>query len=116
MTDKTILDRIKRNAEAALRATKSARTRDDVPRFIQQVIDGLAVEMALTSDQPNIGVDVGKLVDRFLAWPVPPEVCSDLCMTDAKYKFPRSGTCIMGPREARIMFEHCLFPIMKPQA
>jgi hypothetical protein len=115
MTDKAILERIRRNAEAALKATKSARTQSDVSRFIQQVIDGINVELALTSDQPNVGVDVGKAVERFLAWPIPPSVVCDPCMTDAKYKFPRSGTCIMGPAEAQIMFEHCLFPIQPPR-
>lgn len=115
MTDKAVLERIKKNAEAALYAIRSARNFGaEVPRLIQQVIDGLAIEMALHSDQPNTRVDVGKLVERFLAWPIPPSVCSDPCMTDANYQFPRSGTCIMGPVEAQIMFEHCLFPIQPP--
>ena len=111
MTDKIILERIKRNAEAALYATRSARNFGaEVPRLIQQVINGIEIELALTRDQP-VSVDVGKLVERFLAWPVPPNVVCDPCMTDAHYKFPRSGTCIMGPHDAQIMFVHCLFPI-----
>lgn len=49
---------------------------------------------------------VKELVDRFLAWQLPQSVCSDLCVTDPKYKFPRSGTCLLTADEARQMFEH----------
>jgi hypothetical protein len=51
---------------------------------------------------------IDKLVDRFLAWPLPESVCSDLCVTDRKYKFPRSGTNLLTADEARAMFQHVL--------
>ena len=47
-------------------------------------------------------------VDRFLAWPLPQSVCSDLCATDSNYKFPRSGTNLLTANEARQMLEHVL--------
>lgn len=48
------------------------------------------------------------LANKFLGWDVPKSVVSDLCMTDSNYKFPRSGTCIMRPDEARQMLEYLL--------
>jgi hypothetical protein len=48
------------------------------------------------------------LVDRFLAWPLPQSVCSDLCVTDRNYKFPRSGTNLLTASEAQQMIEHLL--------
>lgn len=53
---------------------------------------------------------VAALVDRFLAWPLPPTVCSDLCVTDRDYKFPRSGTNLLNVDEARQMIEYLLAP------
>jgi hypothetical protein len=49
---------------------------------------------------------ISALVDRFLAWPLPNTVCSDLCVTDRDYKFPRSGTCLLSADEARQMIEY----------
>ena len=46
------------------------------------------------------------LVDRFLAWPLPQSVCSDTCVSDKNYKFPRSGTNLLTADEARQMFEY----------
>jgi hypothetical protein len=48
------------------------------------------------------------LVDRFLSWPLPQSVCSDLCVTDRSYKFPRSGTNLLTADEARQMIEYLL--------
>lgn len=50
------------------------------------------------------------LVDRFLAWPLPKSVCSDACVTDSNYKFPRSGTNLLTADEARQMIEYLLAP------
>jgi hypothetical protein len=46
------------------------------------------------------------LVDRFLAWQLPKSVCSDGCVTDQNYKFPRCGTNLLTADEARQMIEH----------
>lgn len=52
--------------------------------------------------------DPAALVDRFLAWPLPKSVCSDGCVTDANYQFPRSGTNLLTAEEAKQMIEHLL--------
>lgn len=52
--------------------------------------------------------EIKKLVDRFLAWEIPKTVCSDLCMNDPRYPYPRSGTCIMTADEAKQMIEYLL--------
>lgn len=46
------------------------------------------------------------LVDKFLAWKLPQSVCSDTCVTDSKYKYPRSGTNLLSATEARQMIEY----------
>lgn len=48
-----------------------------------------------------------KLVDKFLAWPLPDSVCSDLCATKQGYPH-RSGTTLLAAHEAKQMFEHVL--------
>lgn len=48
---------------------------------------------------------IGKLVNRFLAWPLPESVCSDLCVTRQGDKH-RSGTNLLTEGEARQMFEY----------
>lgn len=58
---------------------------------------------------------VSVLVDRFLSWPLPKTVCSDLCVSEAHYKFPRSGTNLLNADEARQMIEH-LFQIPRKEA
>jgi hypothetical protein len=47
-----------------------------------------------------------KLVDRFLAWPLPQSVCSDTCVSDSNYQFPRSGTNLLNVDEAAAMIEY----------
>ena len=51
---------------------------------------------------------IKKLVDRFLAWPLPKSVCSDLCVTTHEYPYPRSGTSLLTADEAQQMFEYLL--------
>jgi hypothetical protein len=48
------------------------------------------------------------LVDRFLAWPLPKTVCSDLCVTECSYPHERSGTNLLTADEAAQMFKHVL--------
>ena len=51
---------------------------------------------------------IDELVGRFLAWPLPKSVHSDLCVTDASYPHPRYGTNLLTAAEARQMIEHLL--------
>lgn len=48
---------------------------------------------------------IDKLVDRFLAWPLPDSVCSDPCASKSGYPH-RSGTNLLTADEARQMFKH----------
>jgi len=48
------------------------------------------------------------LVDRFLAWPLPKSVCSDLCATMPDYPHQRTGTNLLTAEEARQMLEAIL--------
>src|SRR3990167_8214466 len=48
-----------------------------------------------------------ELVNRFLAWPLPESVCSDLCATQRGYPH-RSGTTLLTADEARKMLEYVL--------
>ncbi len=50
---------------------------------------------------------VSRLVDRFLAWPLPDSVASDQCATMPGYPH-RSGTNLLTADEARQMFEYVL--------
>lgn len=52
------------------------------------------------------------LVERFLSWPLPQSVCSDLCVTDPSYKFQRSGTNLLTADEARQMIDHLFANIL----
>lgn len=55
-------------------------------------------------------VEIDRMVNLFLAWPLPDSVCSDLCVTDAKYhekwQHKRSGTNLLTEAEARQMIAH----------
>ncbi len=50
---------------------------------------------------------VSRLVDRFLAWPLPESVCSDECASMPGYPH-RCGTNLLTATEARQMLEHVL--------
>ena len=52
--------------------------------------------------------EIKKLVDRFLAWPLPKSVCSDAIVTEHNYAHPRSGTNLLTADEARQMLEYVL--------
>lgn len=53
-------------------------------------------------------IDIKKLVDRFLAWPLPKSVCSDTCVTDPSYPHPRIGTNLLTAAEAEQMLRYVL--------
>jgi hypothetical protein len=84
-------------------ASKFACDDDDIER-VKTAMDELealqraAAKSAVTDD----------LVQRFLSWPLPSSVCSDLCVTAPNYPYPRSGTNLLTATEARAMLEHVL--------
>lgn len=55
-----------------------------------------------------MSADLDKLVERFLAWPVPPTARADLCATMAGYPHQRYGTHFFTADEARQMLAHVL--------
>lgn len=57
------------------------------------------------ADEPY---DTGDLIDRFLSWPLPQSVASDLCVTHSDYPRPRYGTNLLTADEARQMLEYVL--------
>lgn len=57
--------------------------------------------------------DTTGLVDRFLAWPLPDSVCSDMCATVRGYP-NRVGTNLLTADEARQLIEY-LFPSPPPE-
>ncbi len=60
------------------------------------------------------GPDLPALVNRFLAWPLPKTVRSDLCVT-MNYPYPRSGTNLLTADEAQQMIEYLLTLPEPPQ-
>ncbi|MDO8547908.1 MAG: hypothetical protein Q7R68_11195 [Nitrospirales bacterium] len=52
-------------------------------------------------------LNIDRLVDKFLAWPLPESVCSDLCATKQNYPH-RSGTNLLSADEAKKMLEYLL--------
>jgi len=56
-----------------------------------------------------------KLVDRFLLWPLPVSVCSDLCVT-FHGRTDRIGTNLLTAIEARAMLEFVLEPVRSAEA
>ncbi len=82
---------------------------------LKMVQDMLNVLQALppASNQPKeTTMDIDKLVERFLAWPLPDSVCSDLCATKQDYPH-RSGTNLLTAVEAKAMLTYLLSPASK---
>jgi hypothetical protein len=50
------------------------------------------------------------LVDRFLSWPLPADVCADLCATMRDYPH-RSGTTLLTAAQAEQMLNHVVGPL-----
>lgn len=53
-------------------------------------------------------MNIDKMVDRFLAWPLPQSVCSDRCVCEPNYRYPRSGTSLLTAEEAKQMLLHVI--------
>lgn len=52
------------------------------------------------------GALIGRMVDRFLGWRLPDNVCSDTCVSMRPYPHPRYGTNLLNAEEARQMIEY----------
>ena len=59
---------------------------------------------------------IAALVNRFLIWPLPQTVASDLCVTDSTYQFPRSGTNLLNAVEAEAMLRYVLAALLRASA
>lgn len=51
-------------------------------------------------------IDLRKLAEAFMAWPLPETVRSDLCAIDPSYKFPRRGTNLLALHEMEEFFRY----------
>lgn len=58
----------------------------------------------------NYDTALKALTDKFLAWPLPKSVCSDLCATNNGYEHPRYGTNLLNADEARSMISDVFLP------
>lgn len=76
------------------------------------------VPIATTSGTPGVPDPESRdnmlslMVGRFLAWPLPETVCSDVCATKRGYPH-RSGTNLLDAIEARQMLEHVAGPYLR---
>lgn len=68
--------------------------------------EGWATDQDVTHWMPRFAI--GEFVDRFLSWPLPKSVCSDLCVTKLAYPHGRYGTSLLTADEARQMLEYVL--------
>jgi hypothetical protein len=75
-------------------------------RLRTQLAAARSIEEAL---RPVTGEQINRLVDRFLAWPLPKSVRSDPCVTMTHYAHSRSGTNLLTADEARQMFRYLLY-------
>lgn len=57
-------------------------------------------------------IDIDRLVDRFLAWPLPESVNSDSCVTERGNQ-NRIGTNLLTATEAKQMIEYLLVDIIE---
>lgn len=67
------------------------------------------VILASVEDYNDARKVTNAMVDRFLSWPLPESVCSDLCVTKSG-EADRIGTQLLTADEARAMLEHVLNP------
>jgi len=49
-----------------------------------------------------------ELANRFCQWPLPADVCADVCATNPTYAYPRSGTNLLTVAQAEQMLRHVL--------
>lgn len=58
---------------------------------------------------------ISRLVEQFLAWPLPESVCSDPCVCERGHP-RRSGTNLLTANEAEQMIKHLLGPALTKEA
>lgn len=49
-----------------------------------------------------------QLANRFCTWPLPAEVCADVCATNPNYRYRRSGTHLLTVSQAEQMLRYVL--------
>ena len=64
-------------------------------------------ETLMITTKTTIHVDMDKIVEKFLKWPLPSSVCCDFCATKPGVTY-RSGTNLLSATEAKQMFEYIL--------
>jgi hypothetical protein len=62
-----------------------------------------------TTDREKL---IETMADLFCACPLPKSVCSDPCVSDPNYPYPRAGTNLLTVSEAREMFRSILGSII----
>lgn len=72
---------------------------------------GTRVELAFA--QAGQVPDIDSMVSRFLAWPLPANVCADLCATMPGEPY-RSGTNLLSGEQAKVMLEYVLAAAPQP--
>jgi hypothetical protein len=101
--------------------TALERLREDLVKMVESEIHDLPQYEATISTAPGAGVedtyvtgsypkllavDLPRMVDRFLSWPLPFSVCADLCAT--RQEHGRTGTTLLTAMEAQQMLKHVL--------
>jgi hypothetical protein len=73
-------------------------------KFVQYTfhLEGIGSTKIISPEQ------LDRMVDAFLAWELPKDFCSDLCVSMQDYKYSRGGTNIMGATDAKEMILHVL--------
>jgi hypothetical protein len=96
-----------RGADRMREVTHRLNAHHSLQRQVAWIYEAMLAAAPEAAPHQNAGVDINKLVDRFLSWPLPESVCSDLTVT-----FPgrphRTGTNLLTAIEAKQMLEHVL--------
>jgi len=74
--------------------------------FQSQIIHGKQTFHEIAELIRSLKPDIDNLVGRFLQWPLPESVCSDLCVS--KIGLHRTGTNLLTADEARAMLRYLL--------
>jgi hypothetical protein len=111
-------------AKTKIRACKDFRASPEDPTFCANCGDFASMHKGPTPGAtrsfrlavPIVPSDADKLADelaeKFIGWPLPDSVCSDLCATDTKYKH-RTGTNLLSYVEARQMMHEVVIATLR---
>ncbi len=92
------------------KARSKPKAEDRFKRLYTKADMEAACELVRAASRKADQIATGKMVDRFLRWPLPDSVCSDLCVTQREWSKtgypPRVGTNLLTADEARLMLQH----------